>query len=162
MFFLINILELSKLFCNYQYNFLSLKKKEDMTQVGVFVITQVPNNRKEEIDSKMISLFCEIDEYTYAYISSETENETLFLLSEDEVIDKFYKTLSEFGMLVSFHYATKDFLFQKNLPDIFNDEFSEVLSYFLYCNLTKDDVLDKILDMGIESLTYYDYRVLER
>lgn len=133
-----------------------------MSQVGVFVITQPPKNRKEEIDSKLTSFFCELDVYTYAFIGSETENETLFILSDDEIINKLRHIFMGYGMLVSFKYATKDFLFQKNLPEIFKDEYSEVLSYFLFCNLTKDDVLDKILDMGIDSLTKYDHQVLQR
>lgn len=133
-----------------------------MTQVGVFVTTQPPNSCKEVVESKLTTFFCDLDEYTYAYIGSDTGNETLFILSDDEDINKFHNIFVEYGMLVSFEYATKDFLFQKNLPDIFKDEFSEVLSYFLYCNLSKDDVLDKILDMGMDSLTNYDYQALQR
>jgi hypothetical protein len=143
-------------------NGLHLIKKKVMSKVGVFVITQPPKNRKEEIDSRLISFFCELDVYTYAFIGSDTENETLFIFSDDELIDKFYNIFTEYGMLVSFQYATKDFLYQKNLPEIFKDEFSEVLSYFLYCNLSVDDVLDKILDMGMDSLNIYDYQALKR
>ena len=162
MFFLINISELSKLFCNYQYNFLFLKKKEDMTQVGVFVVKQIPKDRESEIDSVLLSQVCEMGEDRFAITSNKIGNETIYIFTDDEKIDRFRKTLLHYNILVSFNYATKDFIFQKNLPDIFNDEFSEVLSYFLYCNLTKDDVLDKILDMGMDSLNTYDYQVLRR
>jgi hypothetical protein len=33
---------------------------------------------------------------------------------------------------------------------------------FLYSNLTQDDVLDKILELGIGSLNEIDYKVLQQ
>ena len=133
-----------------------------MTQVGVFVVREIPKDRESEIDPVLMSQLCEMGEDSFAVTSNKVGVETIFIFSNDELIDKFRRTLIGYDILVSFNYATKDFLFQKNLNEIFKDEYSEVLSYFLFCNLTKDDVLDKILDMGIDSLTPYDYRVLER
>lgn len=133
-----------------------------MTQVGVFVVKEVPKERESEIDQALLSQLCEMGEDCFAMTSNKVGIETIFIFSDDESIHKFRKTLIGYDMLISFNYATKDFLFQKNLNEIFKDEYSEVLSYFLFCNLTKDDVLDKILDMGIESLTKYDHQILQR
>ena len=132
-----------------------------MTQVGVFVVKQVPKDREEEIDSVLMSQICRLGEDNFAMTSNKVGNETIFIFSDDDAINKFRKTLAHYDMLVSFKYATKDFLFQKNLNEIFQDEFDIVLSQFLLSNLTKDDVLDKILDMGMDSLTNYDYEILE-
>jgi len=143
-------------------NGLHLIKKEVMTQVGTFVVKQVPKDREDEIDSVLQSQLCEMGEDHFAITNNGVGNETIFIFSDDESIDKFRKTLIHYDMLVSFNYSTKDFLFQKNLHEIFKGEYSEVLSYFLYCNLSVDDVLDKILDMGMDSLTNYDYQALHR
>lgn len=132
-----------------------------MTQVGVFVVKQVPKDREEEIDSVLMSQIFRLGEDNFAMTSNKVGNETIFIFSDDDAINKFRKTLAHYDMLVSFKYATKDFLFQKNLNEIFQDEFDIVLSQFLLSNLTKDDVLDKILDMGMDSLTNYDYEILE-
>lgn len=132
-----------------------------MTQVGVFVVKQVPKDREEEIDSVLMAQICRLGEDNFAMTSNKVGNETIFIFSDDDAINKFRKTLAHYDMLVSFKYATKDFLFQKNLNEIFQDEFDIVLSQFLLSNLTKDDVLDKILDMGMDSLTNYDYEILE-
>lgn len=132
-----------------------------MTQVGVFVVKQVPKDREEEIDSVLFAQICRLGEDNFAMTSNKVGNETIFIFSDDDAINKFRKTLAHYDMLVSFKYATKDFLFQKNLNEIFQDEFDIVLSQFLLSNLTKDDVLDKILDMGMDSLTNYDYEILE-
>jgi hypothetical protein len=143
-------------------NGLHLIKKEVMTQVGTFVVKQVPKDREVEIDSMLGLYFRNLGEDNFAITSNESGNETVFIFSDDETIDKFRKIFISYDLLVSFQYATKDFLFQKNLHEIFQDEYREVLSYFLFLNLTKDDVLDKILDMGIGSLTKYDYQILNR
>lgn len=138
-----------------------MKKRNIMTQVGVFVVKQVPKDREEEIDSVLMAQICRLGEDNFAMTSNKVGNETIFIFSDDDAINKFRKTLAHYDMLVSFKYATKDFLFQKNLNEIFQDEFDIVLSQFLLSNLTKDDVLDKILDMGMDSLTNYDYEILE-
>ena len=54
-------------------------------------------------------------------------------------------------------------LYQKNLSPIFNGgDFKEVLINFLENNLDKDTILDKINDMGIESLNEVDYKILKK
>ena len=53
---------------------------------------------------------------------------------------------------------TKEILFQKNLPKIFSvDNNEKILREFLNVNLNSDLVLDKINDMGIDSLTEIDF-----
>ena len=134
-----------------------------MTEVGVFVITQPPQKRKSQIGTYLRLYLSYVGEDNYAFIESETGNETLFIFSEVENHMDFYKLFNKYGMLVSYQILTKEFLFQKNLHDIFNKgKFKKVLLKFLGYNLTQDDVLDKILELGIGSLNEIDYKVLQQ
>ena len=134
-----------------------------MTEVGVFVITQPPQKRKSQIGTYLRLYLSYVGEDNYAFIESETGNETLFIFSEVENHMDFYKLFNKYGMLVSYQILTKEFLFQKNLHDIFKKgKFKKVLLKFLGYNLTQDDVLDKILELGIGSLNEIDYKVLQQ
>ena len=134
-----------------------------MTEVGVFVITQPPQKRKSQIGTYLRLYLSYVGEDNYAFIESETGNETLFIFSEVENHMDFHKLFNKYGMLVSYQTLTKEFLFQKNLHDIFNKgKFKKVLLKFLGYNLTQDDVLDKILELGIGSLNEIDYKVLQQ
>jgi hypothetical protein len=134
-----------------------------MTEVGVFVITQPPPKRKSQIGTYLRLYLSYIGEDNYAFIESETGNETLFIFSEVENHMDFHKLFSKYEMIVSYQILTREFLFQKNLHDIFKKgKFRKVLLKFLGYNLTQDDVLDKILELGIGSLNEIDYKVLQQ
>jgi hypothetical protein len=134
-----------------------------MTEVGVFVITQPPPKRKSQIGTYLRLYLSYIGEDNYAFIESETGNETLFIFSEVENHMDFHKLFSKYEMIVSYQILTREFLFQKNLHDIFKKgKFRKVLLKFLGYNLTQDDVLDKILELGIGSLNEIDYEVLQQ
>jgi hypothetical protein len=65
--------------------------------------------------------------------------------------------------LLSYKNLTDSFLYQKDLNPIFNGgEFKETLVSFLEANLDKDTILDKINDMGIDSLNEVDYKILQK
>jgi hypothetical protein len=133
-----------------------------MTEVGVFVITQPPPKRKSQIGSYLRMYLSYVGEDNFAYVESDSGNETLFIFSEIENHADFYDLFSKFGMLVSYKVLTKEFRYQKNLHDIFKKgKFKKVLLQFLGSNLTQDDVLDKILELGIGSLNEIDYKVLQ-
>jgi hypothetical protein len=134
-----------------------------MTEVGVFVITQPPPKRKSQIGTYLRLYLSYIGEDNYAFIESDTGNETLFIFSEVENHMDFHKLFSKYEMIVSYQILTREFLFQKNLHDIFKKgKFIKILLKFLGYNLTQDDVLDKILELGIGSLNEIDYKVLQQ
>lgn len=133
-----------------------------MTQVGVFVIRQTPPKLKHRIGSLLRMYLSYVGADNFAFIESETSNETLFIFSDTENHMDIHKLFSKYGLLVSYQVLTKDFLFQKNLNEIFvTGKFRKVLLDFLHSNLTQDDVLDKILELGINSLNEIDYKVLQ-
>lgn len=134
-----------------------------MTQVGAFVITQAPKKDKSRIGSLLRMYLSYVGSENFAFIESEDANETLFIFSSVEYHKDIHKLFSKYNMLVSYQILTKDFLFQKNLNEIFvKGKFRKVLLDFLYSNLTQDDVLDKILELGIGSLNEIDYKVLQQ
>jgi hypothetical protein len=134
-----------------------------MTEVGVFVITQPPAKRKSQIGTYLRMYLSYVGESNFAFVESDSGNETLFIFSKIESHTDFYDLFSKFGMLVSYKLLTKEFLYQKNLHDIFKKgKFKQVLLEFLESNLTQDDVLDKILELGIGSLNEVDYKVLRQ
>jgi hypothetical protein len=134
-----------------------------MTEVGVFVITQPPTKRKSQIGCYLRLYLSYVGESNFAFIESDSGNETLFIFSEIKNHTDFYDLFSKFGMLVSYKVLTKEFLYQKNLHDIFKKgKFRQVLLEFLGSNLTQDDVLDKILELGIGSLNEIDYKILRQ
>lgn len=134
-----------------------------MTQVGVFVITQSPKKDKSRIGSLLRMYLSYVGSDNFAFVESDTDNETLFIFSGMDSHEDIRKLFSKYNMLVSYQILTKDFLFQKNLNEIFvKGKFRKVLLDFLYSNLTQDDVLDKILELGIGSLTKVDYDILQQ
>lgn len=134
-----------------------------MTQVGVFVITQAPKKMKDRIGSLLRMYLSYVGSDNFAFVESDTSNETLFIFSGMDSHEDIRKLFSKYNMLVSYQILTKDFLFQKNLNEIFvKGKFRKVLLDFLYSNLTQDDVLDKILELGIGSLTKVDYDILQQ
>ena len=134
-----------------------------MTEVGVFVITQPPPKRKSQIGTYLRLYLSCVGEDNYAFVESEAGNETLFIFSEVENHMDFHKLFTKYDMIVSYQILTREFLFQKNLHDIFKKgKFRKVLLNFLGTNLTQDDVLDKILELGIGSLNEIDYKVLQQ
>ena len=134
-----------------------------MTEVGAFVITQPPPKRKSQIGTYLRLYLSCVGEDNYAFVESESGNETLFIFSDVDNHMDFHKLFTKYGMIVSYQILTREFLFQKNLHDIFKKgKFRKVLLKFLGYNLTQDDVLDKILELGIGSLNEIDYKVLQQ
>jgi hypothetical protein len=134
-----------------------------MTEVGVFVITQPPPKRKSQIGTYLRLYLSCVGEDNYAFVESEAGNETLLIFSDVDNHMDFHKLFTKYGMIVSYQILTREFLFQKNLHDIFKKgKFRKVLLKFLGYNLTQDDVLDKILELGIGSLNEIDYKVLQQ
>jgi hypothetical protein len=87
----------------------------------------------------------------------------LYVFLDIEKHKEIYHLFKKYNVLLSYKNLTDSFLYQKNLNPIFNGgDFKEVLIDFLENNLDKDTILDKINDMGIESLNEVDYKILKK
>lgn len=93
-----------------------------------------------------------------------------YLIATDEVHDKIksiifsddFKDMYE-GDAAKISDVTKDVLYNINTYDEIENEITDenVLVNFFYNYFDKDDVLDKILECGIENLNTFDRNILE-
>jgi hypothetical protein len=134
-----------------------------MTQVGLFIIDE-PNSNflKRKIFNFLMNIFSEDDLKNIAYCDDNIGKDMLYVFLDIEKHKEIYHLFKKYNVLLSYKNLTDSFLYQKNLNPIFNGgDFKEVLINFLENNLDKDTILDKINDMGIESLNEVDYKILK-
>ena len=135
-----------------------------MTQVGLFIIDE-PNSNfiKRKIFKFLMNIFSEDDLKNIAYCDDNIGKDMLYVFLDIEKHKEIYHLFKKYNVLLSYKNLTDSFLYQKNLNPIFNGgDFKEVLINFLENNLDKDTILDKINDMGIESLNEVDYKILKK
>ena len=135
-----------------------------MTQVGLFIIDE-PNSNflKRKIFNFLMNIFSEDDLKNIAYCDDNIGKDMLYVFLDIEKHKEIYRLFKKYNVLLSYKNLTDSFLYQKNLNPIFNGgDFKEVLINFLENNLDKDTILDKINDMGIESLNEVDYKILKK
>jgi len=138
--------------------------KQIMTQVGLFIIDE-PNSNfiKRKIFNFLMNIFSEDDLKNIAYCDDNIGKDMLYVFLDIEKHKEIYHLFKKYNVLLSYKNLTDSFLYQKNLNPIFNGgDFKEVLINFLENNLDKDTILDKINDMGIESLNEVDYKILKK
>jgi len=135
-----------------------------MTQVGLFVISEPKSNfMKNKIFGYLMNILSKEDSDNLAYCENEAELDMLYIFSDIEKHKEVFNLFDRYGILVSYKNLTETFLYQKDLNVIFYEGgFKNVLVNFLENNLDKDTILDKINDMGIESLNEIDYKILQK
>ena len=149
---------------NHNYAPFNCKNKQIMTQVGLFIIDE-PNSNflKRKIFNFLMNIFSEDDLKNIAYCDDNIGKDMLYVFLDIEKHKEIYHLFKKYNVLLSYKNLTDSFLYQKNLNPIFNGgDFKEVLIDFLENNLDKDTILDKINDMGIESLNEVDYKILKK
>jgi hypothetical protein len=134
-----------------------------MTQVGLFIVADHKSKfMKKKIFNKLMDIFSS-DLGNVAYCDNPEGLDMLYVFLDIEKHKEIYELFKQYDVLVSYKNLTSEFLYQKELNSIFNDgEFKEVLVNFLESNLDKDTILDKINDMGIDSLNEVDYKILQK
>ena len=111
----------------------------------------------------LMNIFSENDLKNIAYCDDNIGKDMLYVFLDIEKHKEIYHLFKKYNVLLSYKNLTDSFLYQKNLNPIFNGgDFKEVLINFLENNLDKDTILDKINDMGIESLNEVDYKILKK
>jgi hypothetical protein len=134
-----------------------------MTQVGLFIVADHKSKfMKKKIFNKLMNIFSG-DLGNVAYCDNPEGLDMLYVFLDIEKHKEIYELFKQYDVLVSYKNLTSEFLYQKELNSIFNDgEFKDVLVNFLESNLDKDTILDKINDMGIDSLNEVDYKILQK
>jgi hypothetical protein len=135
-----------------------------MTQVGLFIISEPKSNfMKNKIFGYLMDIISDNNLENLAYCENENGYDMLYIFSEIEKHEQIYKLFKKHDILISYKNLTETFLYQKDLNSIFNQgDFKKVLLNFLENNLDKDTILDKINDLGIDSLNEIDYKILKK
>lgn len=138
------------------------------------IITEHHQDFIDEVIRKMSLI--EVDEINkfYTGISSvEYTNdlgyECMFAILNDRSIDELNRIFKKHGIKFTVKDFTKQVVFDISFETRFkNDkgrpvhrEILKLIKEYKTKFTTKDDVLDKILEMGIESLTPIDYKILK-
>lgn len=132
-----------------------------MLQVGLFIIADPkPNFMKRKIFNSLMGIL-DNNLDNIAFTENENGDDMLFTFLSLSDQEKIFNLFEKYGILISYKNLTKSFLYQKDLHSIFvNGDFKNVLINFLENSLDKDTILDKINDLGIESLNEVDYKIL--
>jgi len=135
-----------------------------MTQVGLFIVSEPKSNfMKNKIFGYLMKIFSNDGLENLAYSENEYGYDMLYIFSDIEKHEQIYKLFKKHDILISYKNLTETFLYQKDLNSIFNQgDFKKVLLNFLENNLDKDTILDKINDLGIDSLNDVDYKILKK
>ena len=135
-----------------------------MTQVGLFIVSEPKSNfMKNKIFGYLMKIFSNDGLENLAYSENEYGYDMLYIFSDIEKHKEVYQLFEKYNILISYKNLTQTFLYQKDLNSIFNDgNFKNVLLNFLENNLDKDTILDKINDLGIDSLNEVDYKILKK
>ena len=135
-----------------------------MTQVGHFIVSEPKSNfMKNKIFGYLMKIFSNDGLENLAYSENEYGYDMLYIFSDIEKHKEVYQLFEKYNILISYKNLTQTFLYQKDLNSIFNDgNFKNVLLKFLENNLDKDTILDKINDLGIDSLNDVDYKILKK
>jgi hypothetical protein len=135
-----------------------------MTQVGIFIVSEPKSNfMKNKIFGYLMKIFSNDGLENLAYSENEYGYDMLYIFSDIEKHKEVYLLFEKYDILISYKNITQTFLYQKDLNSIFNDgDFKNVLLNFLENNLDKDTILDKINDLGIDSLNEVDYKILKK
>jgi hypothetical protein len=135
-----------------------------MTQVGLFIVSEPKSNfMKNKIFGYLMKIFSNDGLENLAYSENEYGYDMLYIFSDIEKHKEVYQLFEKYNILISYKNLTQTFLYQKDLNSIFNDgNFKNVLLKFLENNLDKDTILDKINDLGIDSLNDVDYKILKK
>jgi hypothetical protein len=135
-----------------------------MTQVGLFIVKDHKSEfMKKKIFNNLMNIFGDDHISNVAYGENADGLDMLYVFLSIEKHKDIYDLFIQYDILSSYKNLTKEFLYQENLNSIFNEgDFKEVLVNFLNNNLDKDTILDKINDLGIDSLNEVDYKILKQ
>lgn len=109
-------------------------------------------------------------DFLYLFVEEFKTKQIINFLSENNVLDvaedvtndiktsKIYDN-NDFSKVYFGYPESKDI--REELGDKYTEEFKYIFDNFILDNLTPDDILDKINERGIESLTDIDKKILE-
>lgn len=100
--------------------------------------------------------------------TNEIGFESMFIICDEIILNNLEKIFKKYGIGYEIEDLTKDVIFDYNFKIDFLNEFDKPVEYDIIKLIkkykiefvTKDNILDKIIERGIESLTDFDLDVL--
>ena len=134
-----------------------------MKQVGFFIVGKPQTSEMEDvIFSEMRDVLTNEDFNRIAFCENEESHDILYTFLNDFKNEELSKLFEKHKVLIHFSDITKDVLKKINLnKSLSSGEFKPLFDEFISENLTIDFILDKINEVGIESLTDFDYKILK-
>jgi hypothetical protein len=135
-----------------------------------------PHNQDEINEIIMSMSSAEVDYITsiYAIISmveytDENGNECMFAILDDFLISKISSVYNKYSLKFKIYDLTKEIIFDNKIKINYKNQYnksvknriSDLINEFKMNWITKDDILDKILEKGITSLNDFDYKILK-
>jgi hypothetical protein len=139
------------------YNIVTSSKQFEINEI----IMNMSNTEVDCIQSLYNSI--SIVEYT-----NELGNECMFSILDDYYLNKLSEFLKKYSLNFKVFDLTNDVIFDYNFKTNFKNEFGRtieddilnLIKKFKKNFISKDDILDKILERGIDSLTDFDLDIL--
>jgi len=139
------------------YNIVTSSKQFEINEI----IMNMSNTEVDCIQSLYNSI--SIVEYT-----NELGNECMFSILDDYHLNKLSEFLEKYSLNFKVFDLTNDVIFDYNFKTNFKNEFGRtieddilnLIKKFKKNFISKDDILDKILERGIDSLTDFDLDIL--
>jgi hypothetical protein len=134
-----------------------------MIDVGVFTISRPKFGCIERRVFNSVKNILSINEFNnIVYDENSNGLDIIYTFTDKFKLWEISQVFTKYKVLEEHSVITENFLFQKDIPPIFEVvENKKVLSDFLNENLNSDIVLDKINNMGIDSLTEVDLSKLK-
>jgi hypothetical protein len=118
-----------------------------------------------EVDH-VIKIYSQVSMVEY---TDENGLECMYAILNDQYVNILADLYSKYGIKFSIHDLSKDVILDNKIPNKFKNykmksvkkEITDLINEYKLNWVSKDDILDKILEKGISSLTKIDYEILE-
>lgn len=134
-----------------------------MERVGFFIVGKpLSDNIEDEIFDEMRRILTNDEFKKIAFHENKDSHDILYtFLTEGQNIN-LKNLFNRYEVLIHFSDITEDVLRQTNINrELFDGKFKVLFENFLKDNLTIDFILDKINELGVESLSNIDYKILK-
>ncbi len=139
-----------------------------MKNLNVYVV-KFSNSISKELEEKLDSLMYDLVKENF----SKEEQKSLILDEDNQTIVAFLSESDEYklnrivdsvnlldnNIIIKYENVSNKFLYKNDFSDYETE--SELINDFMKSNLSSDDVLDKISDIGFSNLRDFDLHVLE-
>jgi hypothetical protein len=137
----------------------------------------ISNRNQSEIDEIIISMsYTEVEHMLSVYekismveYTDENGYECMFAILDDYLIKKISDIYTKYSIVFKLNDITKDIIFDNKIKIDYKNQYDnpaegqilKLINEFKSNWISKDDILDKIIEKGVNSLSEFDIKLLE-